>query len=394
MMSKASSNNTAQKASTQWLENITNPHVLNLTPYESARRLFSADASGQGQLWLNANEAPQSEHYEVDCDALNRYPDCQPAEVVQGYAKYCGLSREQVITTRGADEGIELIIRAFCEAGKSAVLICPPTYGMYAISAQTFNVGIEKAPLNEDFSLDLAEIKRHIDKVNVVFLCSPNNPTGTRIPQNDILAVLEMFKDKAIVVLDEAYIEFDAEAQQSALIAQYSNVIILRTLSKAFALAGIRCGFVLSNADICRTLMKVIAPYPVPAPVAQIAAQALSDKGINTMKSRVSSLQQSISSLKQKLKDLELLEICGDTKANFILFKSEHNPQLMQYLVSEKVIIRDQSKQHNLQNCLRITIGTEAENARLFSLIASFFERLALSNDNSHTSNSNQKVSS
>jgi histidinol-phosphate aminotransferase len=357
------------------LDKLTNAHIRALTPYESARRLFSSeDNSAAGQVWLNANEAPSAEDYSINTEFFNRYPDCQPVEVINAYANYSGLMNKQIITTRGADEGIELVIRAFCEPANSSVLICPPTYGMYAISAQTFDVEVEKAPLRDDFSLDLAAMQDYVGKVNVVFLCSPNNPTGTRIQHNDVLAVLEMYRDEAFVVLDEAYIEFDSDAAQTQLLAQYDNLIILRTLSKAFALAGIRCGFVLSNPQVCATLMKVIAPYPVPAPVAQVAAKALDSKGISIMKNRVKQLQLGIETIKSKLATIGNIQITGDTRANFVLFKSDKNPELMSYLVANGVIIRDQSKQLKLQNCLRITVGSEQENAKLLNLIERFFD--------------------
>jgi histidinol-phosphate aminotransferase len=360
---------------TNWLDDITNQHVRELTPYESARRLFSADQNSTGQIWLNANEAPTADDYQVSTTLFNRYPDCQPQEVIASYARYAGVNAKQVIATRGADEGIELIIRAFCQSNQSSVLICPPTYGMYAISAQTFNVQVQRAPLTEDFSLDLDAISQFVGKVNVVFLCSPNNPTGTRLHRDDVLKVLDMFRGKAIVVLDEAYIEFDADATQSQLLNTFDNLVILRTLSKAFALAGIRCGFVLSSPAICAALMKVIAPYPVPVPVAQIAAQALSEKGISIMRERVAALQSGICAIVERLSHLTDVSLSGDTKANFVLFKSQHNPALMQYLVQHGVIIRDQSKQLNLQNCLRITVGTDDENKKLLALIDTFFQQ-------------------
>lgn len=358
-----------------WLDNITNRHVRDLTPYESARRLFSANENRGEQIWLNANESPQADNYDISTSLFNRYPDCQPQEVVGGYAHYADVDSKQVVATRGADEGIELIIRAFCEPGKSSVLICPPTYGMYAISAQTFNVGVHKAPLNQDFSLNISAIAEYVDTVNVVFLCSPNNPTGTRIVQSDIVKILDMFSNKALVVLDEAYVEFDADAEQTQLLKRYSNLVILRTLSKAFALAGIRCGFVLSSPAICATLMKVIPPYPVPAPVAQVAAQALSAQGVDRMQKRVTALHVGIKAITRRLNSITEIAIAGDTKANFVLFKSQHNPALMQYLVQHGVIIRDQSKQLNLQDCLRITVGTDAENEKLLGLIDTFFQQ-------------------
>ncbi|WP_395341596.1 histidinol-phosphate transaminase [Ningiella sp. W23] len=363
-----------------WIDALTTEHVKRLRPYESARRLFSASTKSgdaNSQVWLNANEAPVADEFRVNSEVFNRYPDCQPEELISAYASYCGLENRQVITTRGADEGIELIIRGFCDAGKDSVLICPPTYGMYAISAQTFNVGVEKAQLKPDFSLDLQAIEQYVDKVKVVFLCSPNNPTGTRLSEDDVIAVLNMFKNKAVVVLDEAYIEFDAEHAKTNLLAQFDNLVILRTLSKAFALAGIRCGFVLSNPIIAKVLMKVIAPYPVPAPVAQIATSALSESGIAHMRNRVQDLQAGMVFITDALQQHGEVEIVGDTKANFVLFRHEANAELMDYLVDHDMIIRNQSKQISLHNCLRITVGSEKENHALIHLINDFFKRKA-----------------
>ncbi|MGQ8366823.1 histidinol-phosphate transaminase [Glaciecola sp. 1036] len=356
-----------------WIDNITNNYVRKLVPYQSARRLFSSD-SAQGQpLWLNANEAPEAENIDIDSSLFNRYPDCQPTSVIDAYAAYAGLNKKQVLVSRGADEGIELIIRAFCAPGKSSILICPPTYGMYAISAETFNVGVERAPLNKDFTLQLDEIEKYVDKVNVVFLCSPNNPTGTLISQQQIRQVLSMFEGKAVVVLDEAYIEFSHQDNQSALLAEYENLVILRTLSKAFALAGIRCGFTLASEKIIQTLLKVIAPYPVPAPVAQVAAKALSTTGINKTLVRVKKLSSELTRIQLHLLTIEGVSIVGDTKGNFVLFRHPENPELMQYLVSQNLYIRDQSKQLLLDNCLRITVGTVDENNRLLDAINAFF---------------------
>jgi len=355
-----------------WLEQLTSEHVRDLTPYESARRLFAA-SQGQQRVWLNANESPEASHYEVSCDLLNRYPDCQPEAVLQRYADYTGLRKENIVTSRGADEGIELLIRAFCTPGKDTVLICPPTYGMYAISANTFSVGVEKVSLLPDFSVDVKGVNATAGKVKLVFLCSPNNPTGTLLSQNDLLSILDAHKDQAIVVLDEAYIEFSANSSQVKLLEKYSNLVILRTLSKGFALAGIRCGFVLSSPEIKDVLLKVIAPYPVPDPVAQIAAQALSESGIAAMRSRVNSLSDELRALSEKLQHLDELELVGSQCGNFVLFRHANNSALMQYLVDNNMLIRNQSKQPMLDNCLRISIGTASQNQQLFDLIEAFF---------------------
>lgn len=354
------------------VDKLISENLKSLKPYESARRIF-AGGDSDSETWLNANESPFSNDFDIDAAHFNRYPDCQPPSVLLPYAEYAGVTAEQLIVTRGADEGIELLIRTFCTPGKDNILICPPTYGMYAISAETCNVGIEKAPLKQDFTLDLPAIFAYQNKVNLVFICSPNNPTGTSVGKAQLKQVLEQFSGSALVVVDEAYIEFDADNTWASELAHYPNLVVLRTLSKAFALAGLRCGFTLANSDVIQSIMKVIAPYPVPEPVAQIAARALSQNGLMQMAEQVDYLQQQKAWVKQQLSQYPALELVGDDKANFILFRHPQKQALMDFLVANSVLIRDQSKQVNLNNCLRITLGNQQQNEKLLSLMTSFF---------------------
>ncbi|MDC8831794.1 histidinol-phosphate transaminase [Alteromonas gilva] len=355
------------------VDQLINDNLVPLKPYESARRLFSG-----GQDWLNANESPFANPYDVDSGNFNRYPSCQPGNVINAYAAYAGVDKSQLIVTRGADEGIELLIRTFCTPGEDSVLICPPTYGMYAISAETCNVGIKRVPLKNDFSLDVDGICA-TGNVNVVFICAPNNPTGTQVDRADLTRVLEHFANSALVVVDEAYIEFDADNSWAAQLAQYPNLVILRTLSKAFALAGLRCGFTLASEDIIQALLKVIAPYPIPEPVAQIVAQALNPDNIERMRQQVTFLNDQRDALQQALAQRPGVELVGDAKANFILFRHAQSAQIMQYLVSQGMLIRDQSKQMNLQHCLRVTVGSAEQNQRLLSFLDTYFEQAGAS---------------
>ncbi|EKO3750728.1 histidinol-phosphate transaminase, partial [Vibrio metschnikovii] len=264
------------------MEKLARKQIQALTPYLSARRI-----GGSGDVWLNANESPFDNHYKTDFARLNRYSDCQPQALIQAYADYAGVKPDQVLTSRGADESIELLIRTFCEPNQDAILYCPPTYGMYAISAETFGVERKQVPLSADWQLDLTAIEANLEQVKLVFVCSPNNPTGNLIRRQDIIALLDMTQDRAIVVMDEAYIDFCPEASTVDLLQTYPNLAILRTLSKAFALAGLRCGFTLASPAIINLLLKVIAPYPVPVPVADIALQALSPSGLARTKFQV-----------------------------------------------------------------------------------------------------------
>jgi len=354
-------------------------HVLNLVPYASARRLFAASeqyATAQAPIWLNANEAPKAHDYTLDTSLYNRYPDCQPDAVIAAYAAYAGVAKEQVLVSRGADEGIELLIRAFCNPEQDSILICPPTYGMYAISANTCNVGVKTVPLinNEttSFQLDVPQIIAQDDNVKLVFICAPNNPTGTLPAKADIEAVITHYADTALVVIDEAYIEFTSAAH-TAWLKQYPNVVILRTLSKAFALAGLRCGFTLAQPEVITTLLKVIAPYPLSAPVADVAAQALSTAGLARMQKQVEEILTEQTPLAQSITQLGDIELVGAQHGNFILFRTSHKDALMQFLVHHNVFIRDQSKQIQLANCLRISTGDPAQNARLLALMTQFY---------------------
>ena len=350
------------------IDNLINDNLVSLQPYESARRLFTG-----GQDWLNANESPYANDYTIDSSNFNRYPSCQPSEVVDRYAAYAGVDNSNIIVTRGADEGIELLIRTFCTPGEDNIVICPPTYGMYAISAETCNIGVKTVPLTRDFSLDVEGVCA-IDDANIIFICAPNNPTGTQVARNDIRTVLEHFRDKALIVVDEAYIEFDAQQTWATEIAHYPNLVVLRTLSKAFALAGLRCGFTLAQSPTIQALLKVIAPYPIAEPVAQIAAQALSPDAIERIKFQVETINKEKHQLTNALASIEGIDIVGDTKANFVLFRYPKASELMQYLVSNGLLIRDQSKQLNLKNCLRASIGTQAQNQRLMQLINEFIK--------------------
>ena len=347
-------------------------HVLNLVPYASARRLFKASEQGAAKpVWLNANEAPTGKQYTLDTSLYNRYPDCQPDAVIASYANYTGLNTDQVLVSRGADEGIELLIRGFCDAGSDAILICPPTYGMYAISARTFDIGVETVPLVNDFQLDVPNILAKLDQVKMVFICAPNNPTGTLPARADIEAVIEAAKNKALVVIDEAYVEF---AQDTALgWLEHEHVVILRTLSKAFGLAGLRCGFTLAHPSVIETLLKVIAPYPLSAPVADIAAQALNPAGLEGMRKQVKQILTDQEAILTQLSTFGDIELVGAQHGNFILFRTAKKDELMAYLVAQKVFIRDQSKQPKLENCLRISTGTQEENDKLLSLIEQFY---------------------
>lgn len=344
---------------------LSRQNVQALTPYQSARKL-----GGNGTIWLNANEYPTSPSFQLSGKDLNRYPEPQPQAVVQAYADYAGVSAENVLVTRGGDEGIDLLIRAFCEPNQDAILFCPPTYGMYAVSAETAGVACKTVPLTANFQLNLAEIKKQLDGVKVVFVCSPNNPTGNLLKRSDLLELLQITQGKAIVVVDEAYIEFCPEATFANELKNYPHLAIIRTLSKAFALAGLRCGFVLANPELIQILSKVIAPYPIPVPSADIAEQALQAENIALVQTRTQEILEKRQALAEALQALPQVEKVYDSEANYLLIKCQNGERVFKALWELGIILRDQNKALNLQNCIRITVGTKEENERVVKAIA------------------------
>ncbi|MGF1843269.1 histidinol-phosphate transaminase [Vibrio clamense] len=345
------------------MEKLARKQVQSLTPYLSARRI-----GGSGDVWLNANESPFDNEYKTDFSRLNRYSECQPKALIEAYAAYAGIKPEQTLTSRGADEGIELLIRAFCEPGEDAILFCPPTYGMYAISAETFGVEQKTVPLTQDWQLDINGIESNLESVKLVFVCSPNNPTGNVIKRADIVRLLEMTKDKAIVVMDEAYIDFCPEVSTVDLLEQYPNLAILRTLSKAFALAGLRCGFTLANKEIIDVLLKVIAPYPVPVPVAEIAIQALSESGLARAKFQVLDLNANRAYLQAGLMTIAGIEIF-EGWGNYLLVKFSDGDALFKAAWEKGIILRNSP----IKDCVRISIGNREECEKTVGFIRNYY---------------------
>jgi len=348
------------------IQDLARANVRALTPYQSARRL-----GGNGDVWLNANEYPLAVPFELSKQTLNRYPECQPKLVIERYAAYAGLTPEQVLVSRGADEGIELLMRAFCEPGQDAVLFCPPTYGMYSVSAETIGIEYRTVEAGADWQLNLPAIADQLDGVKLVYVCSPNNPTGNLINPDDLRQLLEMTQGKALVVADEAYIEFCPQASLAGWLKDYPHLVILRTLSKAFALAGLRCGFTLASAEVIALLMKVIAPYPLSTPVADIAGQALSDQGIALMRQHVAELIATREQLIADLRSLDCVEQVYESDTNYILARFTASSQVFKTLWDQGIILRDQNKQPGLAGCLRISIGTREECQRAVAALKS-----------------------
>ena len=346
-------------------EKLQRQHLAELVPYASARRSMSG-----GTVWLNANESPYSNEYAIDSSQLNRYPSFQSTALNHAYADYAN------VDTTGhelswLDEAIELLIRAFCEPATDRIVICL-TYGMYAISAQTHGAQVDQVPLRtDDWQLDLDNVIAAAGKAKLVFLCSPPNPLGNRLNADDIKAVLTACPDTLIVV-DEAYIEFCPDSSVSSWLNDFANLVVLRTLSKAFALAGVRCGFALANTDIISVLKKVLAPYPLPDLTVQVATQALSSSGLERMRGQVQQLLEQRTRLTTALAELPLTPI-ANSDTNFLLYATEQADALIKQLSEQGILIRNQSAQRNLPNCVRISVGDTEQNDALITALQSFF---------------------
>ena len=367
--------------------------VKQLTPYASARLSMSG-----GSVWLNANENALAPQYQLS-GSYNRYPDCQPPALIQAYAAYAGVKPEQVLVSRGADEGIELLIRSFCEPQTQGqnqernqdgdtVLICPPTYGMYAISAESNQVRRNIISLTPELTLDTAAIFA-APTPKLVFICSPNNPTGDLIPRQQIIDVLEFYKDKALVVVDEAYIEFAPAATVLNLLDNYPNLVVLRTLSKAFALAGLRCGFTLAAPDIINALKKMIAPYPLAAPVAEIATLALSSEGQARMQQSVNTINTLRHAFMQFANNQQGVLKVYPSNANYVLLQVKDAAACVAALVSEGILIRNQSSQIGLSQVVRVSIGNPEEMLLVQDALARYFQQESAS---CNTANTNSQL--
>lgn len=349
------------------LMHLVRKNIKSLIPYQSARKI-----GGKGDIWLNANESPISDEFVLQETHFNRYPECQPKSLISRYADYIKIPSDSILVTRGADEGIELLMRAFCQPGEDSIIYCPPTYDMYSVNANILGIKSHSIPMLKNWQLDVKSIKEKYLKVKLIYICSPNNPTGNIIHSKDIKRILYIFSDTALVVIDEAYIEFCVKKSIVSWLKNYPNLVILRTLSKAFSLAGLRCGFLLANVEIIRILSKVIAPYPLPKPVSDIAYQALSEKNINIIRNRVLELNANRFWLTKKLKKLKCVKKVFQSHSNYILVRFFDSKEIFRLLWQKGIILRNQDNKIYLNECIRISIGTFSECFTLINTLKLF----------------------
>lgn len=349
------------------IESLARPEILAMKPYSSARK----EAPGKGVL-LNANESPRP--LLEDSDLLNRYPEPQPAELVSSLSALYGVQQNQLLLTRGSDEGIDLLVRVFCRAGQDAILHCPPTFGMYRIAAQTQGAAIVSVNRQaaDHFKLPEQEVLDGIqsdDRIKLVFLTSPNNPTGDRVERRFLHELLETCRARAVVVLDEAYIEFCTQPSAAAMIADHENLAVLRTMSKAWASAGLRCGAVLAQSPLISLLQRVIAPYPVPSPVMSLALRMLNQDMMEKQRELMGEIAINKRYLVKLLEGRGFIRTVTPGDANFVLIQVDEADDLLAFSASRGVIIRGFPSDPLLHNCLRISVGSETELNQLAAVL-------------------------
>ncbi len=342
---------------------LARPDIQKLVPYVSA-----GHENRSGNIYLNANENPFTLNSSAADAAFNRYPAPQPPELVSVLRNLYSVDDTALLITRGSDEAIDLLLRVFCRAGIDAILTCSPTYGMYPVSAGIQGARIVDVPLRQadGFSIDTqAILERWDETIKLIFLCSPNNPTGNVLSRDAILHLCGALSDKALVVVDEAYIEFADTPSLTQDLKNNPNLVVLRTLSKAYGLAGARCGAVLAHPAIIALLAKVIPPYPLSTPTVLAIRDHLTPDYLTNATAQVKVLNQEREQLRAFLNNLPFVKQVYPSDANFILVEVNDAAALMQHCEDEGVILRDRSQMPGLENCVRISIGTPEENAYL-----------------------------
>jgi histidinol-phosphate aminotransferase len=359
------------------INRIARPEIVAMKPYESARNSASADG-----ILLNANEAPFTHVQDAEWQrlSLNRYPPPQPALLRSRLAGMYEVAESNVLITRGSDEGIDLLTRVFCRAGQDAVVECSPCFGMYRIAATIQGARVIDVPRQADkgFQIDFEKLEQVIEAqedVRLVFLTSPNNPTGDLVGRDQLERVLRACEDRALVVMDEAYIEFCAADSACDLVKQWPQLVVLRTLSKAWAAAGVRCGIVIADAAVIGLLQRVIAPYPLAATAIDAALQAISGDAINRQRQFVESVQQGKADLLEFLLACEWIKDVMPSEANFILLRVGDADELVGWCAAQGIKIRNFATQAQLDGCVRLTIGSADEMTALKSVLQAYGER-------------------
>jgi histidinol-phosphate aminotransferase len=345
-----------------FVDKIIRPHLKALVPYSSARDEYT----GNQGIFLDANENAIGS---IGLGHWNRYPDPYQREIKMLLANSRKLDEEQVFIGNGSDEPIDLLIRAFCDPGTDEIVIFPPTYGMYKVSATVNNVSVREILLNDDLSIDTEALRKQISsKSKIVFVCSPNNPTGNLIKSEQVAEILELAP--GLVVVDEAYIDFSTEPSWTSRLQEHENLVVLQTFSKAWGLASLRVGMAFASPGIIAVMTKIKPPYNVSGPVQEMIINALRYPDVK--RSWVDRLLTERGKLRDALVDLPIVEKVFPSDGNFLLVRFQEAKTVFRLLLKNKVIVRDRSSQPLCENCLRITVGTDHENQRLLQLLTNF----------------------
>ncbi|HJW18873.1 MAG TPA: histidinol-phosphate transaminase [Flavisolibacter sp.] len=344
------------------LDKLIRKNIKDLKPYSSAR----SEYSGTANVFLDANEnsygSPLTKWY-------NRYPDPLQWELKKKIAAIKNVAAENMLLGNGSDECIDLLIRAFCEPQKDNIIICPPTYGMYEVYGNINNVEIREVPLLPDFQLNLEGIEAAIDEnTKLLFICSPNNPTGNSIDREDIEIVLNNFE--GIVVIDEAYINYSRHRSFVAELKEYPNLVVMQTFSKAWGLAALRLGINFASVDIINVLNKIKPPYNINQATQELAIKALDNlEDVNTM---IRETVKEREVLVKELVQLPMVKKVYPSDANFVLAKMDLATEVYNYLKAKGIIVRNRSNVMLCEDCLRITVGTPEQDRQLLNTLKEY----------------------
>lgn len=348
------------------IENLLRENIRNLTPYTAARDEYK----GSGTIFLDANESPSE-------NGINRYPDPYQSELKKQIGILKGVETDQIFLGNGSDETLDLLIRAFCEPGEDNILIMPPTYGMYKVLADINNVDCIECPLNEDFSLNANRVLETVDSnTKIIFICSPNNPTGNSLDRNEIYKVLNAFS--GIVVIDEAYIDFSKDESFINSLSDYVQLFVNQTFSKSCSAAGIRLGMGFANKEIVQALNRIKPPYNINSLTQKVAFEVLNTPTLfqKNIENILSQKEQLIIALNQ----LSFVLKTYPTDANFILMKVEDANAVYRFLIEKGIVVRNRSTQYNCENTLRISVGTSIENEVLLKALSQYQNSTLMTN--------------
>jgi histidinol-phosphate aminotransferase len=344
------------------LDRLLRDNIRQLVPYSSARDEFK----GEAQVFLDANEnslgSPLTRWY-------NRYPDPLQWKVKEALSRVKGVAPEHIFLGNGSDECIDILYRAFCVPGKDNVIINPPTYGMYEVSAHINDVEVRRARLLDDFQLDLVHLETLVDEnTKIIWICSPNNPTANSMNRQDVEIVLNNFP--GLVVIDEAYINFSRHRSFIQELSDYPNLVVMQTMSKAWGLAGLRLGMAFASQAIIEVYNKVKPPYNINQATQELALQAMENTDqVNEMIRALVTMREQMTG---QLANLSIVKTIYPSDANFVLVKVTDAKAIYQYLLEKGIVVRDRSKVELCEGCLRITVGTERENHQLLEALGRY----------------------